>query len=87
LKNKELLEEFHALAEKLDIKIMKGKGDFSGGDCVVNEKKVIVINNIKPIEQRLNTLASCFKNYDLEGLYIVPALRKYINDANRLELN
>jgi len=87
LKNKKLLEEFHALAEKLDIKIMKGKGDFSGGDCIVNEKKVIVINNIKPIEQRLNTLASCFKNYDLEGLYIVPALRKYINDANRLELN
>ena len=87
MKNKELLEEFHALAEKLDIKIMKGKGDFSGGDCIVNEKKVIVINNIKPIEQRLNTLASCFKNYDLEGLYIVPALRKYINDANKLELN
>ncbi len=87
MKNKELLEEFHSLADKLNIKIMKGKGDFSGGDCIVNEKKVIVINNIKPIEQRLNTLASCFKNYDLEGLYIVPALRKYINDANRLELN
>ena len=62
MKNKELLEEFHALAEKLDIKIMKGKGDFSGGDCIVNEKKVIVINNIKPIEQRLNTLA-VYKNY------------------------
>ena len=87
MKNKELLEEFHSLADKLNIKIMKGKGDFSGGDCIVNEKKVIVINNIKPIEQRLNTLASCFKNYDLEGLYIVPALRKYINDANRLDLN
>jgi|TARA_B110000914_G_scaffold103090_1_gene90385 hypothetical protein len=87
LKDKELLEEFHSLAEKLNIKIMKGKGDFSGGDCIVNEKKVIVINNVKPIEQRLNTLASCFKNYDLEGLYIIPALRKYINDANRLELN
>ena len=87
MKNKELLEEFHSLADKLNIKIMKGKGDFLGGDCIVNEKKVIVINNIKPIEQRLNTLASCFKNYDLEGLYIVPALRKYINDANRLEFN
>lgn len=87
MKDKELLEEFHSLAEKLNIKIMKGKGDFSGGDCIVNEKKVIVINNVKPIEQRLNTLASCFKNYDLEGLYIIPALRKYINDANRLELN
>ena len=68
MKNKELLEEFHSLAEKLDVKIMKGKGDFSGGSCIVNEK-VIVINNMKPIEQRLNTLASCFKDYDPEGFY------------------
>ena len=86
MKNKELLDEVRALAEKLDVKIMRGKGDFSGGSCVVNEEKVIVINNMKPIEQRLNTLASCFKDYDLEGLYIVPALRKFINDVTRLEL-
>lgn len=86
MKNKELLDEFHTLAEKLDVKIMRGKGVFSGGSCVVNEERVIVINNMKPIEQRLNTLASCFKDYDLEGLYIVPALRKFINDVTRLEL-
>jgi len=54
MKNKELLEEFHLLAEKLDIKIMKGKGDFSGGSCTVNNEKIIVINNSKPIEHRLN---------------------------------
>ena len=54
MKNKELLEEFHLLAEKLEIKIMKGKGDFSGGGCVVNNENVIVINNNKPIEQQLN---------------------------------
>ena len=86
MKNKELLDEFHVLAEKLDVKIMRGKGDFSGGSCVVNEERVIVINNMKPIEQRLNTLASCFKDHDLEGLYIVPALRKFINDVTRLEI-
>ncbi len=86
MKNKELLDEFNALAEKLDVKIMRGKGDFSGGSCVVNEEKVIVINNMKPIEQRLNTLASCFRDYDLDGIYIVPALRKFINDVTKLEL-
>ena len=85
MKNKELLEEFHLLAEKLEIKIMKGKGDFSGGGCVVNNENVIVINNNKPIEQRLNTLAGCFKEYNLEGLYIIPALREYIDNATRLD--
>ena len=85
MKNKKLLEEFHSLAEKLDITIMKGKGDFSGGSCTVNNEKVIVINNSKPIEQRLNTLAGCFKDRNLDGLYIMPALREYINNANKLD--
>ena len=86
MKNNDLLDEFHLLAEKLDVKIMKGKGDFSGGSCTVNNEKVIVINNGKPIEQRLNILASCFKDYNLEGLFIVPALREYIKDFNMLDL-
>ena len=86
MKNNELLDEFHLLAEKLNVKIMKGKGDFSGGSCTVNNEKVIVINNGKPIEQRLNILASCFKEYNLDDLFIVPALREYINDSNILSL-
>ena len=86
MKNEELLEEFHLLAEKLDIKIMKGKGDFSGGSCTVNKERVIVINNSKPIEQRLNTLASCFKDYNLDGLYVIPVLREYIDNFQRLVL-
>ena len=85
MKNNDLLDEFHLLAEKLDVKIMKGKGDFSGGSCTVNNEKVIVINNGKPIEQRLNILASCFKDYNLDGLFIVPALREYIKDFNILD--
>ena len=85
MKNKELLEEFHLLAEKLDIKIMKGKGDFSGGSCTVNNEKIIVINNSKPIEHRLNILAGCFKEYNLDVLYIIPALREYIDSVQMLE--
>ena len=85
MKNKDLLDEFHLLAEKLKIKILKGKGDFLGGSCIVNNEKVIVINKSKPIEQRLNTLASCFYEYDLEGVFLLPALREYINSVNKLD--
>ena len=85
MKKKELLEEFHLLAEKLDIKIMKGKGDFSGGSCTVNNEKIIVINNSKPIEHRVNTLAGCLKEYNLDALYMIPALREYIDSVQMLE--
>ena len=42
MKNKELYSHFEDLAQKLDLKILKGKGDFIGGTCVVNKKTVIV---------------------------------------------
>ena len=85
MKNKDLLDEFHLLAEKLEIKILKVKGDFLGGNCIVNNEKVIVINKSKPIEQRLNTLASCFNEYDLEGVFLLPAIREYIDSVNKLD--
>ena len=85
MKNKDLLDEFHLLAEKLEVKILKGKGDFLGGSCIVNNEKVIVINKSKPIEQRLSTLASCFNEYDLESVFLIPALREYINNVNKLD--
>ena len=85
MKNKDLLDEFHSLAERLEIKILKGKGDFLGGGCIVNNEKVIVINKSKPIEQRLNTLASYFNEYDLDSVFLLPALREYIDSVNKLD--
>ena len=86
MKSEELLEEFELLSDRIGVKIIKGKGDFMGGNCTINEEKVIVINNNKPIEQRLNILAECFIEYDLDKLYIVPALRSYIDNRQTLDL-
>ena len=67
MKSEELLEEFELLSDRIGVKIIKGKGDFTGGNCTINEEKVIVINNNKPIEQRLNILAKSFIEYDLDN--------------------
>jgi hypothetical protein len=39
---------------------------------------MIVLNKMKPIEQRLRVLAQEFALLDLEGVFVVPALRKFI---------
>ena len=70
IKNEELYSHFEDLAQKLDLKILKGKGDFIGGTCVVNKKTVIVVNKHKPIEQRLKTLANSFLEFDLDKVYV-----------------
>ena len=41
---------------------------------------------MKPLEQRLKTLASSFLEYTLDDIYMVPALRAYIEDVRSLDL-
>ena len=86
MKDDKLYAEFERLGERLGIRIVKGKGDFVGGTCMIHDQTVIVINKMKPLEQRLKTLASSFLEYTLDDIYIVPALRAYIEDIRSLDL-
>lgn len=86
MKKVKLYTEFEELGQRLGLKILKGKGDFSGGTCIVNSETVIVINKMKPMEQRLRTLATSFLEYNLDEIYIVPALRAYIEESRLLDL-
>ena len=79
MKPNQLMEHFETLAEKLGLRIIQGKGDFNGGGCIIRQDKVIVLNKMKPIEQRLHILAQEFSIMNLEGIFVVPVLREYIN--------
>ena len=79
MKPNQLMEHFETLAEKLGLRIIQGKGDFNGGRCIIRQDKVIVLNKMKPIEQRLHILAQEFSIMNLEGIFVVPVLREYIN--------
>ena len=81
MKKEKLYEAFEELGQRLGVKIITGKGDFTGGTCVLNDEKVIVVNKHKPIEQRLKVLATCFLDYNLEDFYVIPALRAFIDDT------
>ena len=86
MKKVKLYTEFEELGQRLGLKILKGKGDFSGGTCTVNSETIIVINKMKPMEQRLRTLATSFLEFNLDEIYMVPALRAYIEESRLLNL-
>tara|TARA_B100001750_G_scaffold120529_1_gene95587 strand:- start:34 stop:294 length:261 start_codon:yes stop_codon:yes gene_type:complete len=86
MKKIKLYTEFEELGQRLGLKILKGKGDFSGGTCTVNNETVIVINKMKPMEQRLRILATSFLEFNLDEIYLVPALRAYIEESRLLNL-
>ena len=77
----ELFVMFEELAERLNIKLVQDKGDFSGGSCLVREENFIVVNKRKPLEQRLKVLAREFSKINLADMYLVPALRLYTESS------
>lgn len=85
MKPEKILEYLMDLAEKMGIRIVKGKGDFDGGNCRVREDKVIVINNLKPVEYQSRTVAEGLANYGLSDHYLVPAVRSFIEE--KLNIN
>ena len=77
----ELIVMFEELADRLNIKLVQDKGDFFGGSCLVREENFIVVNKRNPLEQRLKVLAREFGKINLADVYLVPALRLYIESS------
>ena len=73
-----IFQEFEKLAEKMDIKIIQDKGDFKGGYCLLEKEGIIIVNKLKPLEQRIQALGQAFSSFDTSHLYLKPAIRELI---------
>lgn len=78
MKAEQLYDELIALADRLDIEIVKGKGDFSGGYCRVRKDKRIVLNQHSLLASQLRVLARNLLQFDLSNMYILPAVRDFL---------
>ena len=74
---------FEELAHKMNINILHGKGDFVGGMCSINDEAFLVLNKLKPIDQRLNVLAKEFSKINLNNVFIPPLLREFISNSQQ----
>ena len=78
MKPNKIFQELENIAETLNIKIIQERGDFKGGYCLLEKEKVIVINKLKPLEQRIKALALAFSRLDISNIYMKPAIRDII---------
>ena len=88
MKPSTLFEEFEQIEEELGIHIMQKKGNFNEGYCLLKEKYIIVINKLKPIEQRVHSLSQDFAKLDTLHIYLKPTIRKMIeNEGHSLQVS
>ena len=79
MKKNKIIEEFEILSSQLGYKVINGRGSFSGDSCIVDQKKYIVINNNKPIEQKIKRYSHVFANINLSNIYVKPIIRELVN--------
>ena len=83
---KTIYNKLNLIADKLNIKIIKGKGNFKGGCCVIKEEAVIVINKNKPFEERVRNLALGLLEFNLDEIQIDLKIKNLIDDYKYAEV-
>ena len=77
---KNLYNHLCLIAQQLQIKIVKGKGNFKGGACLLRKESMVVLNHNQPFEVRVKQLALCLLDYDLSNIQINQHFQKTLID-------
>ncbi len=77
---KQIYNNLCLIADQLNVKIIKGKGNFKGGSCLVKEESIIVINHNQPFEGRIRNLALSLLEFDLSAIQIDNKIKKILNN-------
>ncbi len=85
MKAEALLEGLRELARQLDLNVRFETGKFTGGYCILNEDRLIVINKRLPVEVKVAVLAKSLATLPLDDVFIQPAVRDYIEEERAKE--
>ncbi|NNC96228.1 MAG: hypothetical protein HKN92_11750 [Chitinophagales bacterium] len=81
---KTTLKKFELLCEEAGYKIRYEKGQFQPGYCLLETKKVIVINKFLSTEGRISTIADLLELLDIEAEILSKRSRElYLETMNQ----
>ena len=80
MSSKQIYNDLCLIANQLKIKVIKGKGNFKGGSCLVKEESIIVINYNQPFEGRIRSLALSLLECDLNNIEMNQKIKKILSN-------
>jgi len=78
MKEAEILQALETLAKALNLQVRYEKGDFHGGHCRCRQDHLIVMQRNDPVHRKIHVLARELGTFNLESLYVMPAIRQVI---------
>ena len=74
------------LLDALDYQVRYEKGNFRGGNCVLKEDKVVVINKFYPFESQVNTLIEVIRTIEVDENKLSKEQLLLLNQLRQVEL-
>ncbi len=83
MKESEILQHLEDVAEKLNIKVCyenlrKTKVTLRSGVCRVRDENRIIVDSGLTLSEKIDVFLESLSRFDLENIYIPPAIRKLL---------
>jgi hypothetical protein len=74
------LDKIEKVIEEMGYIIRYERGTFQSGFCILEQKKVVVLNKFLPLEGRINTLIELIPQLKINAEALTPESRKVFDD-------
>lgn len=82
------LNKIEKLVEELDYVIRYERGTFQSGYCILEQKKVVVLNKFLTLEGKINALIELIPQFNIDIEVLSPESKKVYEDImNRVQQN
>lgn len=82
--NQSTLNKIERILEESEYVVRNERGTFQSGYCILEERKVIVLNKFLQIEGRINTLIDLVPQLNIQAEQLTPETRKMYDEIIRL---
>ncbi len=76
---KTTLDKLEHIFEQLEYKVRYEKGNFHSGYCIVEDKKIAVINKFFDLEGRINTMIDILNSMDFDRSQLEESSQKILD--------
>ena len=75
------LDKIEAILDEAEYVLRYERGNFQSGYCILEQKKVVVLNKFLQLEGRISTLIDLIPQLNVDPEIFTPEVRKTYNDV------
>ena len=80
--NQQTLEKIESILSESDYVVRYERGTFQSGYCILEDKKVVVLNKFLQLEGRINTLIDLIPKLTVPAESLTPESKKFLDQIN-----